>query len=64
MYCWYLIQGENTPVWIAAHMGNVDMLNMLIDDAGGDVNIANGVSLYTLDHSLVIHYVGSFEVPG
>ena len=47
LYCWYLIQAEYTPVWIAAHNGNVDLLNMLID-AGGDVNIANVVSLYTI----------------
>ena len=32
---------------IAAQYGNVDLLNMLID-AGGDVNIANVVSLYTI----------------
>ena len=32
---------------IAANYGNVDILNMLID-AGGDVNIANMVSLYTI----------------
>ena len=31
-------------MWIAAYDGNVDLLNMLID-AGGDVNIANVVSL-------------------
>ena len=34
-------------MWIAAAYGNVDLLNMLID-AGGDVNIANVVSLYTI----------------
>ena len=34
-------------MWIAAYNGNVDLLNMLID-AGGDVNIANVVSLYTI----------------
>ena len=32
---------------VAAEFGNVDLLNMLID-AGGDVNIANVVSLYTI----------------
>ena len=32
---------------VAADLGNVDLLNMLID-AGGDVNIANVVSLYTI----------------
>ena len=31
----------------AAYHGNVDLLNMLID-AGGDVNIATVVSLYTI----------------
>ena len=30
-------------MWKAADLGNVDMLNMLID-AGGDVNIVNMVS--------------------
>ena len=34
-------------MWITADNGNVDLLNMLID-AGGDVNIANMVSLYTI----------------
>ena len=33
-------------MYIAARYGNVDMLSMLID-AGGDVNIADVVSLYT-----------------
>ena len=42
-----MIQAEATSVWIAAGHGNVDMLNMLID-AGGDVNIATVVSLYTI----------------
>ena len=32
---------------VAAQHGNVDLLNMLID-AGGDVNIAAVVSLYTI----------------
>ena len=47
VYCCYLIQGESTPLYVAAMIGNVDLLNMLID-AGGDVNIANEVSLYTI----------------
>ena len=47
LYCWYLIQGETTPVYVAADLGNFDLLNMLID-AGCDVNIANVVSLYTI----------------
>ena len=34
-------------MYIATYDGNVDLLNMLID-AGGDVNIANMVSLYTI----------------
>ena len=34
-------------MYIAAGYGNVDILNMLID-AGGDVNIADSVSLYTI----------------
>ena len=34
-------------MWIAARYGNVDMLSLLID-AGGDVNIAAVVSLYTM----------------
>ena len=34
-------------MYVAAELGNVDLLNMLID-AGGDVNIANVVSLYTI----------------
>ena len=34
-------------MYIAARNGNVDLLNMLID-AGGDVNIATVVSLYTM----------------
>ena len=38
-------------MYIAAGNGNVDILNNLID-AGGDVNIADSVSLYT------IHVVG------
>ena len=42
-----IIQGEKTPVYVAASNGNVDMLNMLID-AGGDVNIADLVSLCTV----------------
>ena len=32
---------------IAAYHGNVDLLNMLID-AGGNVNIPDVVSLYTI----------------
>ena len=36
-----------TPMYIAASYGNVDILNMLID-AGGDVNIVDVVSLYTI----------------
>ena len=43
-------------MWIAASCGNVDILNMLID-AGGDVNIANVVSLYT------IHVTGYLVMP-
>ena len=43
-------------MWIAAYNGNVDLLNMLID-AGGDVNIANVVSLYT------IHVTGYLVMP-
>ena len=34
-------------MYVAASHGNVDILNMLID-AGGDVNIADVVSLYTI----------------
>ena len=34
-------------MYVAASYGNVDMLNMLID-AGGDVNIADLVSLCTV----------------
>ena len=34
-------------MYVAAGYGNVDLLNMLID-AGGDVNIADSVSLYTV----------------
>ena len=41
----FVIQGENTPMFAAALRGNVDLLNKLID-AGGDVNMANVVSLY------------------
>ena len=41
------MQGEATPVLVAALYGNVDILNMLID-TGGDVNIADMVSLYTI----------------
>ena len=43
-------------MYIAARYGNVDLLNMLID-AGGDVNIANVVSLYT------IHVTGYLVMP-
>ena len=46
-YCWYFTQGENTPVFTAANHGHVDMLNMLIEK-GGDVNIGDLVSLYTI----------------
>ena len=52
----YLIQGETTPVYVAASYGNVDILKMLID-AGGDVNIATVVSLYT------IHVTGCLGMP-
>ena len=58
LYCWYLIQAEVTPVYIAAGYGNVDMLNMLID-AGGDVNIATVVSLYNI-HVTVYWIVYTF----
>ena len=34
-------------MYTAANNGDVDLLNMLID-AGGDVNIADVVSLYTI----------------
>ena len=39
-----------TPMRVASTSGNVDILNMLID-AGGDVNIADVVSLYTIQVS-------------
>ena len=43
-------------MYIAARYGHVDLLNMLID-AGGDVNIADVVSLYT------IHVTGYLVMP-
>ena len=50
----YLTQGENTPVFTAANHGHVGMLNMLIKE-GGNVNIGDLVSLYT------IHVTGYFN---
>ena len=43
-------------MYVAASNGNVDLLKMLID-AGGDVNIADVVSLYT------IHVTGYLVMP-
>ena len=50
-------------MWIAATNGHVDLLKMLIG-AGGDVNIANAVSLYTIHVTgyLVYASVGGAQV--
>ena len=46
-------------MWIAARIGNVDLLNMLID-AGGDVNIANVVSSYTIHVAAAGYFIVNF----
>ena len=45
LYCCYLKQDKQTPVWIAAVNGRVEALNVLIR-ATADVNAADVVSLY------------------
>ena len=45
LYCCYLIQSKQTPVWIAAFNGDVGVLNVLIR-AKADVNAADVVSLF------------------
>ena len=44
LYCCYLIQSKETPVWKAAFNGHVGALNVLIR-AKADVNAADEVSL-------------------
>ena len=44
LYCCYLIQNKQTPVWVAALYDNVGALNVLIR-AKADVNAAEVVSL-------------------
>ena len=43
LYCCYLIQNKETPVYVAAFNGHVEALSLLIS-AGADINAANKVS--------------------
>ena len=58
LYCCYLIQYKQTPVWIAACNGRFGALNVLVS-AKADVNVADLVSfifnLYNV-HEIILWY--------
>ena len=43
LYCWCLIQGKYTPVYVAAQNGHVEALSVLISESA-DINAADKVS--------------------
>ena len=54
LYCCYLIQSKETPVWTAAFDGHVGALNVLIR-AKADVNAASEVREFDF-HFMVLNF--------
>ena len=54
LYCCYLIQSKQTPVWQAAFNGHVGALNVLIR-AKADVNAADVVSEFDF-HFMILNF--------